>query len=104
MNITIEPSADGRTVNVTVFENDADASGEKPPVAGADVQVIGAHARVLAEAKTDAFGVAGLPLPVGEEPGSLVVRIAHDPFNTRRLGLDGTNVVEDPRTVLYNRA
>jgi hypothetical protein len=63
--------------------------------------VIGAHSRVLAEAKTDAFGVAGLPLPVGEEPGSLVVRVEQERFNTRHLRLDGTNVVEDPRAVLF---
>jgi hypothetical protein len=101
MDVTIEPSADGRTVNVTVLENDAESSGEKPAVAAAHVQVIGAHARVLAEAKTDAFGVAGLPLPVGEEPDSIVVRVEHEQFNTRRLRLDGTNVVEDVMRVLY---
>ena len=101
MDVMIEPSADGRTANVTVVENDADARGERPPVEGADVQVIGPHARVLAETKTDDFGVAGLPLPVGEEPESLVVRIEHERFNTRHLRLDGTNVVEDVRAVLY---
>jgi hypothetical protein len=101
VDVTIEASADGRTVNVTVLENDTDSRGEKPPVAGADVQVIGAHSRVLAEAKTDAFGVAGLPLPVGESPGSLVVRVEQERFNARHLRLDGTNVVEDPRAVLF---
>ena len=103
MDVSVEASADGRTVNATVLENDPDASGEQPPVAGADVQVIGAHSRVLAEAKTDGFGVAGLPLPVGEEPSALVVRVEHERFNTRHLRLDGTNVVEDPRAVLFNR-
>ena len=103
MDVSVEASADGRTVNATVLENDPDASGEQPPVAGADVRVIGAHSRVLAEAKTDGFGVAGLPLPVGEAPGSLVIRVEHEQFNTRHLRLDGTNVVEDPRAVLFNR-
>jgi phosphonoacetate hydrolase len=103
MEITVEPSADGRTVNVTVLENDADARGENPPVAGAGIQVIGAHSSVLAEAKTDEFGVAGLPLPVGEEPDSFVVRVEHERFNARHLRLDGTNVVEDPRAVLFGR-
>ena len=53
MDVSVEASADGRTVNATVLENDPDASGEQPPVAGADVRVIGAHSRVLAEAKTE---------------------------------------------------
>jgi len=94
---------DGRTVAVTVLENDAKTRGENPPIAGAGVQIIGPHAKVLAEAKTDAFGVAGLPLPVGEDPASLVVRVEHERFNVRHLRLDGTNVVEDVRTVLYGR-
>ena len=101
MDVTVEPSADGRTVNVTVLENDTDASGEKPRVVGADIRVIGAHSRVLAEAKTDAFGIAGLPLPVGEDPGSLVVRVEHERSNARHLRLDGTNVVEDVGRLLY---
>jgi len=101
VEVTLEASADGRTVNVTVLENDTDASGEKPPVVGADTRVIGAHSRVLAEAKTDAFGIAGLPLPVGEDPGSLVVRVEHERSNTRHLRLDGTNVVEDVGRLLY---
>ena len=101
VEVTLEASADGRTVNVTVLENDTDASGEKPPVVGADIRVIGAHSRVLAEAKTDAFGIAGLPLPVGEDPGSLVVRVEHERSNTRHLRLDGTNVVEDVGRLLY---
>ena len=101
MDVTIEASADGRTANVTVLENDTDSSGEKPAVERAAVEIIAPHTRVLAKAKTDAFGIAGLPLPVGEEPGSLVVRVEHERFNTRHLRLDGTNVVEDPRAVLY---
>ena len=101
MDVTVETSADGRTAHVTVLENDVDASGEKPPVAGADVHVIGAHSRVLADSKTDAFGVAGLPLPVGEEPDSLIVRVEHERFNTRHLRVNGANVAEDPRTVLF---
>ena len=101
MDVTVEPSADGRTVSATVLENDTDAHGEKPALDGADVQVIGRHAKVLAEAKTDAFGVAGLPLPVGEDPESLVMRVEHERFNTRRLRLDGTNLVEDVGKRLY---
>jgi len=103
MDVAVEHSADGRTVTVTVLENDADASGEKPAVDGAKIEVIGPHGRVLANATTDAFGVAGLPLPVGEDPPSLVVRVEHERFNTRHVRLDGTNVVEDLPARLYGR-
>ncbi len=101
MDVTLEPSADGRTVNLTVLENDADTRGEKPAVEGAEVSIVGARGHVVAQAKTDDFGMAGLPLPVGEEPESLVVRVAHERFNPRHLHLDGTNVVEDVRQLLY---
>jgi hypothetical protein len=101
MDVTVEHSADGRTVNVTVLENDEDARREKPAVEGASVEVVAPGARVLAKGKTDDFGVAGLPLSVGEDPAALIVRVEHEKFNTRHLRLDGTNVVEDPRSVLY---
>ncbi|HEV8574389.1 MAG TPA: alkaline phosphatase family protein [Dehalococcoidia bacterium] len=101
MEVTVEHSADGRTLNVTVVENDANAHGEKPAVEAAGVEVIAPHGKVLAQARTDGFGVAGLPLPVGEDPESLIVRVEHERFNTRHLRLDGTNVVEDVRERLY---
>ena len=101
MEVVLEPAVDGRTVTVTVLENDADAQGEKPPVEGAEVRVIGEHAALLAEATTDAFGVAGLPLPVDADPAKLVVSVHSDRFNRRHLRLDGTNVVEDLRERLY---
>ncbi len=101
MEVTVEPAMDGRTVTVTVCENDADAHGEKPPLSGAAVRVLGEHARVLGEATTDAFGVAGLPLPVDADPARLVVSVHHERFNPRHVRLDGTNVVEDLRARLY---
>jgi hypothetical protein len=111
MDVTLEPAMDGRTVTVTVVENDADAHGEKPPVAGAEVRVLGERLRqaqpergVLAEAKTDAFGVAGLSLPVDADPAKLVVSVHDERFNPRHLRLDGTNVVEELRERLYGRA
>ncbi|MCH7578303.1 MAG: hypothetical protein IH822_11050, partial [Chloroflexi bacterium] len=78
-----------------------DIHGEKPPVEGAEVRVIGERGAVLAEAKTDAFGVAGLPLPVDTDPAKLVVSVHSDRFNTRHLRLDGTNVVAELRERLY---
>jgi predicted AlkP superfamily pyrophosphatase or phosphodiesterase len=103
MDVAVEHSADGRTVTVTVLENDLGTSGEKPAVNGAKIEVVGPHGKVLANATTDAFGVAGLPLPVGEDPASLVIRVEHERFNTRHLRLDGTNVVENPHHRLYGR-
>ena len=103
MAVTVEPSPDGRTVSVTVLANDADEHGERPPVYGAIVQVI-AHGKPVAETKTDAYGTCGLPLPVGEDPANLVLRVEHESYNPRHLRLDGTNVVEDIRQRLYGGA
>jgi len=103
MEVILEPAMDGRTLTVTVLENDADSRGEKPPVAEARVRVIGEQAAVLAEATTDAFGVAGLPLPVDADPAKLIVSVHSDRFNPRHLRLDGTNVVEDLRERLYGK-
>jgi hypothetical protein len=100
-DVTIEPSPDGRTVSVTVLANDADAHRQRPPVEGADVQVISHQGHAIAETKTDAFGVCGLPLPAGEDPAHLVLRVEHERFNPRHLRLDGSNVVEDLRQRLY---
>ncbi len=101
MHVTLEPSADGRTVRATVLENDVDKGGERPAVEGATVSVVSHQGQVVAEGKTDAFGVCGLPLPAGESPEHMVVRIEHEKFNTRHLRLDGTNVVEDIAQRLY---
>ncbi|MEE8346719.1 MAG: alkaline phosphatase family protein [Dehalococcoidia bacterium] len=101
--VVLEPAMDGRTVTATVLENDADSHGEKPPLAGAQVRVTGAGGKVQAEATTDAFGVAGLPLPVDADPAKLIVSVHSDGFNPRHLRLDGTNVVEDLRQRLYGK-
>jgi hypothetical protein len=101
MDVTIDPSPDGRTASVTVLANDADERGERPPVEGADVQVISHQGHAIAETKTDAFGVCGLPLPAGEDPAHLILRVEHERYNTRHLRLDGSNVVEDIRQRLY---
>jgi hypothetical protein len=65
------------------------------------VEVVASHARVVGQATTDAYGVAGLPLPADLDPVDLVVAVHHDDYNTRHLWLNGENVVEDPRSRLY---
>jgi Type I phosphodiesterase / nucleotide pyrophosphatase len=101
MDVTVDHSADGRTVNVTVLENDADARVENPPIEGAQLEIVAPDGRVLGKAQTDAFGVAGSPVPVGEDPEALIVCVEHERFNPRHLRLDGTNVVEDLRERLF---
>ena len=101
MAVQITVHEDGRTAMVEVLANDADESGERPPVAGADV-ALGTHgARVLARAKTDAGGTCGLPLPANVEPEDMFIAVQHDDYNPRRLLLNGTSVREDLRALLY---
>jgi hypothetical protein len=103
VDVTVEHAMDGRTATITVVENDPTPSGfeERPPVAGAAVEVIGHGGKAVARAKTDAFGVCGLPLPVDEDPEHMVIAVHHEKFNPRHVRLDGTNVVEDVRKRLY---
>lgn len=101
MHVSLEPSADGRTLHVTVLENDTNEHGERPAVGEADIRVISHEGQVVAEAQTDDFGVCGLPLPAGENPEHLVVRVEHEKFNARHLRLDGSSVIEDIAERLY---
>jgi hypothetical protein len=104
MEVVLDPSNDGRTVTVRVCDNDAGPDGEKRPVAGAAVQVLAPGRRVVAAAKTDAFGLCGLPLPVDVDPGEIVIAVRHNDFNPRHLRLNGASVTEDIRARLYGRS
>ena len=101
MAIEITTHEDGRTAMVEVLANDADASGERPPISGAEVTLSTHGAKVVAKAKTDAGGTCGLPLPPGADPTDLYITIHHDDYNPRHLRLDGASVHEDLRTQLY---
>jgi hypothetical protein len=101
MAVILEPALDGRTATITVLANDADTSGEQPPVGGAEITVVGPHNQVLAKAKTDAYGVAGVPLPADVRPEDIIITVHHDDYNPRHLRLDGSNVVIDLRETLY---
>jgi phosphonoacetate hydrolase len=101
MAVEIEHARDGRTATLTVLANDPDASGEQPPVAGAEITVSGHGAQVLARAHTDDFGVAGVPLPAEVPAHDIVITVHHDDYNPRHLRLDGSSVALDLRELLY---
>ncbi len=101
MAVTITAHEDGRTALVEVLANDADVSGERPPVEGAEVILSTHGAAVLARAKTDAGGTCGFSLPVDVARADVYITVHHDDFNARHLRLDGTPVIEDIRALLY---
>jgi len=101
MAVEIEHARDGRTATLTVVANDADASGDQPPVAGAEVTVSGPGGQVLARAHADDFGVAGVPLPAELPAHNVVITVHHDDYNPRHLRLDGASIALDLRELLY---
>jgi hypothetical protein len=107
MAAEVEHARDGRTATITVLANDADSSGERPPIADAEVTVSGAGGSAvggLARARTDSYGVAGVPLPVGLPPDDVLITVQHKDYNPRHLRLDGSNVVLDLRELLYGES
>lgn len=101
LDVAVEAAPDGRTARVVVRDNDADASGEKPPVAGAAVRVLSAREHELAALTTNAAGVAGFSTPADVAPRDIVLSIHHPDYNPRHLRLDGTNLAIDLRRALY---
>jgi hypothetical protein len=109
LEVTVEAAADGRTARVIVLDNDADRSGERPPVVGAEVLVlagrgsrrrtpsVSAAARVL----TNEAGIAGFATPADVEPGDLAISVRHPEYNPRHVRLDGSNLAVDLRKELY---
>ncbi|MCH8064963.1 MAG: alkaline phosphatase family protein [Chloroflexi bacterium] len=95
---------DNGVVGVTVRHNDADTSGEHPPVADVSVKLSGRDDRELARARTGADGVIELSLPADVPMDDIVVTVQHDDFNLRHLRLDGTSIAPDLRELLYGAA
>ena len=104
MDVEVEHAGDGRTATITVLANDPDASGDRPPAAHAEITVSDEHGHVLARATADAYGIAGVPLPVELAPDQVLITVHHDDYNPRHLRLNGSNVVMDVRELLYDRA
>lgn len=101
LDVAVEPAPDGRTARVIVCDNDADTGGEKPPIAGAEVRVLGAADHVLATVTTNAAGVAGFTTPPDVARRAIVLSVRHPDYNPRHLRLDGTNLALDLRRELY---
>lgn len=94
---------DGRTAQLTVLDNDAEPSGEKPPVADAEILVSDHRDGKVARVITDANGVAGISIPADLEPAGLRLAIQADGFNSRHMRMDGSNFALNLREVLYRR-
>jgi hypothetical protein len=105
LRVEAERAADGRTGRVLVHENDRDASGERPAVAGARVRVTherdGGVVEELAEGTTGAGGVFGFATPATLRSSEIFVEVSHEGHNPRRLRLDGEPLVFDLRKGLY---
>ena len=99
--VAVEPAPDGRTARVTVLDNDADTSGEQPPVAGAEVLVQTAADRRLGTFITNDAGIVGFATPADVPPHAIVLAVHHPDYNARHLRLDGHNLVPDLRRELY---
>jgi hypothetical protein len=103
--VTPERAPDGRSARVLVADDDADASGEKPALGGAEVVVEahreGAAPRVLARGTTSADGIFGFATPSDLDSAQIGIRVSARGFNARHLLLDGTRLVLDLRAALY---
>lgn len=105
--VTVECAADGRTARVIVCDNDALASGERPPVEEAHV-IVDAHRageppRRIAQGRTGPGGVFGFATPSDLAPEEMAVSVRAAGRNVRRLRLDGRRFAIDLREALYGR-
>jgi hypothetical protein len=103
LHIEIEVAHDGRSARTWVSDNDRDTSGERPPVAGARIVVTDRLDGRVANAGTDAEGLAGFAIPADIRAHELAMAVHADGFNPRHLRLDGTNLALDLRQALYGR-
>jgi hypothetical protein len=103
--VTAERAPDGRTGRVIVADNDADTSGERPSLGGAEVVVEahreGAAPRTIARGTTSADGLFGFATPSDVDSRSIGIRVAARGFNARHVLLDGTRLALDLRAALY---
>ncbi|OAI40956.1 hypothetical protein AYO38_00820 [bacterium SCGC AG-212-C10] len=101
LRVECEVAHDGRTAHVLVCDNDADRTGEYPPIEGAELLVTDRRDGVVARAKTREDGTAGFPVPADVRPNELRLAVHAEGFNARHMLMDGTNLALDLRTALY---
>lgn len=101
LRVEVEVAPDGRTARAGVFDNDADTTGEHPPVEGAELLVTDARDGLIARTRTNGAGLAAFPVPGDVAPGELRMSVRAEGFNPRHLRLDGTNLVLDVEQALY---
>jgi hypothetical protein len=99
LHVEVERAPDGRTARVTVLDNDADSSSERPPVAGVEILVRTHCDRLVARVATNEAGIAGFATPADVGSAEIVLSAHHPDFNPRHLRLDGTNLAIDLRNV-----
>ncbi|GAB4332323.1 MAG: hypothetical protein Kow0010_18190 [Dehalococcoidia bacterium] len=99
--VDIEVAHDGRTAHLTVYANDPGPGGEPVPVDSAEILVTDHRDGVVARARTDGEGVAGVAIPAELSPGELRATIHAKGYNPRHVRLDGTNLALDLRATLY---
>ena len=100
LNITVHVQPDGRTARVTVLDNDADTTGERPPLV-ADILVSDHTDGRVAKTATGVDGVAGFAIPPDMRAHDLRLAVHADGFNSRHMLMDGSNLALDLRHVLY---
>jgi len=91
---------DGRSIRVTVLDNDAGPDGERPPVEGAVVALYDRE-RKLGEARTLGGATVALPTPANRGDDQLRLSIEHADYNSRNIRGDGAPIVPDLRRILY---
>ena len=101
--VTVDVQADGRTARVEVLDNDADASGARPPVNSAEVVVSDHRDGLIARVRPDASGLCGFAVPADMEPADLRMAVRAEGFNPRHMLLTGASLAMDLRRTLYGQ-
>jgi hypothetical protein len=108
-DLELERSADGRTARIIVHHADALPSGERPPLAGAQISVsladdadAGADTgETIAAGASDAHGIFAFATPAEIPSAAICLDIRAPGCNRRQLTLDGGGGGKDLRAALY---
>src|SRR5579885_6945 len=102
--VECERARDLRSLRVIVSDNDHLPDGEHPPVAGAQVTVLGRGGRLIGEAITPESGRVAFSTPADLSDAELTVRIEHKDFNARTVAGDGSPIRLDLKSLLYGNS